>query len=91
MGYVKVVTLTVIYIMFNIWAMNFKTTVTGKRYHINFKIDCNGIHMIYPLICKDLERSILGPLSQSFVCDLTNINWTLNFMVKESENLNKKN
>ena len=30
----------------------FQSTVTGKRYHINFKFDCNSINVIYLLTCK---------------------------------------
>ena len=33
---------------------------------------------------------VKGPLSQSFVCDLININWKLNCMVEKSEDLNSK-
>ena len=66
----------------------FQSPVTGLRYHINFKFDCNTINLIYLLPCKTC--SMFGPLSQGIVCDLANINRTLNCMVKESKDLNKK-
>ena len=38
---------------------------------------------------KDVESSMFGPLLQRFVCNLTNINRTLNSMVKGKEDLNR--
>ena len=46
--------------------MNFKVTVTGKRYHINFKFDCSGIHMIYLLICKRFRKEYIGSTVTKF-------------------------
>ena len=63
--------------------------MTGISHKLQqYKHDLSHINMIY---VKDVESSMLGPLSQSFVCDLTNINQTLNCMVKESKDLNRKN
>ena len=48
MGYINVVTSTVICVMFHIYLSNeLQSTVTGKSYHINFKFDCNSINVIY--------------------------------------------
>ena len=34
----------------------FRSTVTGKRYHINFVFDCNSINVIYLLTCKRCRK-----------------------------------
>ena len=61
----------------------FQATVTRERFHIN---------VIYLFACERCKNQFVGPLSQSFVNDLANINRTLNCMVKEGgrEDLNNK-
>ena len=38
----------------------FQSTVTEKRYHINFKFDCNSINVIYLLTCKRCRKQYVG-------------------------------
>ena len=77
MGYINVSKSTVIYVMFEQWISK-----NCDRKKVSYKF------RVWP--AKDVESSMLGPLSQSFVCDLININWKLNCMVEKSEDLNSK-
>ena len=56
MGYINVLTASVIYAMFYIWAMNFKVLWQEKRYNINFKFNCNSINVVYLLTCKRCRK-----------------------------------
>ena len=38
----------------------FQSAVTEKRYHTNFKFDCNNINLIYLLTCKRCRKQYIG-------------------------------
>ena len=44
----------------------FESTVTGKKYHINFKFDCNSINVIYLLMCKTCRKQYFGSTVTKF-------------------------
>ena len=44
----------------------FESTVTGKRYHINSKYDCNSINVIYLLTCKRCRKQYFGSTVTKF-------------------------
>ena len=44
----------------------FQSTVTRKRYHINFKFDCNSINVIYLLTCKRCRKQYIGSTVKKF-------------------------
>ena len=45
----------------------FESTVTGKRYHINLKFDCNSINVIYLLTCKRCRKQYVGSTVTKFL------------------------
>ena len=44
----------------------FQSTVTGKKYHTNFKIDCDSENMIYLLTCKWCRKQYVGSSDRKF-------------------------
>ena len=45
----------------------FQSTVTGERYHINFKFDCNSINVIYLFTFQSCRKQYVGSTVTKFL------------------------
>ena len=68
----------------------FQSTVTGKRYHINFKLDCNSINVIYLLTCKRCRKQYVGSTVTKFRLRFNQYKSNIKLYGEESKDLNRK-